>query len=76
MGQFDPDICMAVGVVLAVLSVPSMLSAFIDRRAPRVATFTVIVAGCLMVYAVQSKPGVYSIQEIPNVFIRVAARVI
>ncbi len=76
MGNLDPDICMAVGIVLAVLSVPSMLSAFIDRRAPRVATFTVIVAGCLIVYAIQSNPGVYSIQDIPNVFIRVAAQFI
>jgi hypothetical protein len=76
MGGFDPDICVAVGVILLVLSVPSVISAIIDKRAPRVAAITMVIAGSLIVYAVQTNPGVYSLKEVPNVFIRIAAMII
>ena len=70
----DPDILLIAGIVLAILSVPAMLSAFSEARAPRVATFTVVVAGCMIVYAVQTQPGGYTFKEVPEVFVRVVAR--
>ena len=70
----DSDILLIIGIVLAVLSVPAMLSAFSESRAPRVATFTAVVAGCMIVYAVQTQPGGYSWSEVPEVFVRVVAR--
>lgn len=76
MSSIDPDILVALGVFLLVLSVPSLISATIDRRPPRVAALTAIVAGALLVYTVQTNPGVYSVRDVPNVFIRVAAKII
>ncbi len=76
MSSFDPDILVALGVFLLVLSVPSLISAAIDRRPPRVAALTAILAGGILVYTVQTNPGVYSLKEVPNVFIRVAAKII
>ena len=70
----DSDLLLIVGIVLAVLSVPAMLSSFSEGRAPRVATFTAIAAGCLIVWAVQTQPGGYTFGEIPEVFVRVVAR--
>jgi len=70
----NPDLLFIVGIVLAVLSVPAILSAFSDGRTPRVAAFTAIAAGCLIVWAVTSKPGGYTFGEIPQVFVRVVAQ--
>lgn len=76
MSSVDPDILIALGVFFLVLSVPSLIAAAIDRRPPKVAVLTAVVAGVLIVYAVQTNPGVYSLQDVPNVFIRVAAKII
>ncbi len=61
---------------MAVFSVPSILSAFSEGRAPRVAAFTIIASGALVVWAISQKPGGYALNEIPDVFVRVIARFI
>ena len=76
MSQVDPDILIVLGVFLLVLSVPSLISAAIDRRPPRVAALTAILAGGILVYTIQSNPGAYSGKDVPDVFIRVAAKII
>lgn len=70
----DPDLIFIIGLVLGVFSIPSIMSAFSEGRAPRVAAFTVIAAGVMVVWAIQNKPGGYDIYEIPNVFVQVVAR--
>lgn len=70
----DPDLFFTIGVVLAVFSIPSIMSAFSEGRAPRVAAFTVIAAGVMIVWAVQKKPGGYTFKEIPDVLVRVVAQ--
>ena len=70
----DSDILFVIGIVLAILSVPAMFSAYSERRAPRVATFSAIAAVCLIIWAVQTQPGGYTIEEIPEVFVRVVAK--
>ncbi|MFZ7092343.1 hypothetical protein [Primorskyibacter sp. 2E233] len=63
----DPDTTLVVGMVLAVLSIPAIVSALSDGRAPRAASITAIVAGGLMVYAINQKEGGYRIKDVPNV---------
>ena len=70
----DPDIILIIGIVLAILSVPSMLSAFSEGRAPRVGAFTAVLGGCMIVWAVTSHPDGYQWHEVPEVFVRVVAR--
>ncbi|WP_135502586.1 hypothetical protein [Roseovarius aestuariivivens] len=70
----DPDLFFTIGIVLAVFSVPSIMSAFSEGRAPRVAAFTVIAAGAMVVWAIQTKPGGYAFTDIPDVFVRVVAK--
>ncbi|KRS17701.1 hypothetical protein [Roseovarius indicus] len=72
----EPDLLLIIGIVLAVLSVPSMLSAFADRRTPRVAAVVAIVGGGLIVWAFREQPGGYTLEEIPEVFVRVVAQFI
>ncbi|MFW2541182.1 hypothetical protein ACN2XU_00975 [Primorskyibacter sp. 2E107] len=63
----DADTTLVVGMVLAVLAIPAMVSAFSENRAPRAAAVVVIVAGGLMVYAIQKKEGGYRLSDLPNI---------
>ncbi|MDF3381535.1 MULTISPECIES: hypothetical protein [Sulfitobacter] len=69
----DSDLAMVVGIVLAVLSVPSILSAVTDRRSPRASAITILIAGGLIVFALRENPGRYSFENLPEVFVSVAA---
>ncbi|WP_338550024.1 hypothetical protein [Roseovarius phycicola] len=70
----DPDLIFTLGVVLGVFSLPAMFSAFSERRAPRVAAFTVILAGIMILWAVRENPGRYSFWGIPDTFVEVVAK--
>ena len=62
--------------MLAALTVLSILSALSDRRAPRASAITILIAGGLIVFAIQDKPGGYRLEQLPDVFISVIARYI
>ncbi|MGB7240974.1 MAG: hypothetical protein WBC93_02665 [Sulfitobacter sp.] len=70
----DGDLAIILGLVLAGLSLPSILSAVSDRRAPRASAVTILIAGGLILYAMQSKPGGYGLTELPEVFFRVVGQ--
>lgn len=70
----DSDLFLVLGIVLAGFSIPSVLSAITDGRAPRASALTILIAGGLILYAVQTQPGGYTLQDIPNAFVRVAAK--
>ena len=72
----DSDLALVIGLVLAALSVPSILSALSDSRAPRASAVTVLIAGGLVLYAMQTHPGGYSLGEVPDVFVSVLAKFI
>ncbi len=74
--SFDSDLIFIVGLVLCVFSIPSIVSAFSDRRAPRVATLVLMAGGAMVVWAISNKPGGYQIEQIPDIFVRVVARFI
>ncbi|MEO0401264.1 MAG: hypothetical protein AAF214_02710 [Pseudomonadota bacterium] len=69
-----PDLYLVLGIIIAGFSIPSILSALSDRRAPRASAITILIAGGLILVAVQTQPGGYALQDIPDVFVRVAAR--
>ena len=70
----DSDLALVIGLVLAALTVPSILSALSDKRAPRASAITILIAGGLIVFAVQDKPGGYQLAQLPDVFVNVIAR--
>lgn len=70
----DTDLALVLGFIIAALSIPSILSALSDKRAPRASAITVLIAGGLIVFAVQGKPGGYQMEQLPDVFVSVIAR--
>lgn len=74
--SFDTDTAFVIGLILAVLSFPPMVGAFVEGRAPRVASVAVLASGALIVSALLLKPGGYTIDETPDVFVTVIARLL
>ncbi|MFD3190313.1 hypothetical protein ACFMPD_08570 [Sedimentitalea sp. HM32M-2] len=72
----DPDLTLTLGLLIGVLSIPSILSAVTDGRAPRASALTILIAGGLILFAVSSKPGGYQIDQIPEVVLGVVARIV
>lgn len=72
----DFDLILVIGLILAVLAVPSMLSAWVDGRAPRGAAVTILVSGVLIVVALTQSPEPYSVSGLPYVFVELIGRYI
>lgn len=72
----DNDLLLVIGLVLGGFSIPSIVSALSDGRAPRVASIVVVLSGVMVVYAINNQPGGYAINDIPQVFVNVVARYI
>ncbi len=70
----DSDLVLVIGLVLAALTIPSILSALSDNRAPRASAITILIAGGLIVFAVLDKPGGYQLANLPEIFVNVIAR--
>ena len=70
----DPDLALVLGIVLGALSIPSILSALSDKRAPRASAITILIAGGLILFAAQNKPGGIVLEKIPDTFVRVVAQ--
>jgi hypothetical protein len=72
----DPDLALVIGVVIGVFALPSIVSAFSERRAPRISFLTLMGGAGLAYWAVSQNPDKYSILGFPDLLIEVAARFI
>lgn len=72
----DSDLLLVIGLVLAGLSIPAIISAFSEGRPPRGGAILVVVGGGLVALAMMNHPTGYAIGDLPDVFIRVVARII
>jgi hypothetical protein len=70
----DTDLFLTIGIVLGVLTIPSLLSAWSESRFPRFALIMLLAAAGLIVVALTQKPGGYAFGEIPNVMLHVVGR--
>ena len=65
------DLIMVLGVVIFFLAFPAMVGAFSRGAPPRAAILAIFAGGIMMLYANASRPGGYSVAEMPQVFMRV-----
>lgn len=70
----DPDLLLVVGIVLGLLAIPAVLAAFTDGRPPRAAAILIMLAAGLIGLAVVNRPTAYTIDEVPDAFVRVIGR--
>mgnify|MGYP006001089679 CR=1 FL=1 len=67
------DLLLVIGIVVVALSIPSIMGALAERRSPRTAAVAVLVGGSLILLAISQKPGGYTLEEVPQAFVRVVA---
>ncbi|WP_323038400.1 hypothetical protein [Gemmobacter sp.] len=72
----NSDLMLVVGLIVGVLTVPALLNAWTEGRAPRAAAIMVMIAIGLVVAAVRMHPGGYALADLPDVFFRVLGRLI
>jgi hypothetical protein len=70
----DADLFLVVGIVLVILAVPAVISAFSSAKPPRAAAISFVLGGALIVAAITIRPGGYRLDEVPDVVARVIDR--
>jgi hypothetical protein len=72
----DTDLVLTSGLLLGLLSVPSLLSAWAEVRVPRLGAVMVLGAFGLVLTALMVRPGGYGFNEVPDVVLGVFARLV
>jgi formate-dependent nitrite reductase membrane component NrfD len=70
----DTDLYLVIGIVVCALSIPSLLSAYVEGRPPRIGGIFVLVGGILVIVALTNHGRGYTFSEIPDVFFKVIGR--
>lgn len=65
------DLIMVLGVIVLGLAFPAMVGAFSRGHPPRAAMLALFAGGVMVLYANSSRPGGYSVAEMPQLFVRV-----
>ena len=70
----DTDLYLTVGIILGLLTLPSLLNAWTEGRPPRVGAILLIVSVILISVALTQRPSGYSFGEIPKAMLKVFGR--
>ena len=67
------DLLLVIGIVIAGFAIPAILGAWSERRSPRTPAIMIMIGGSLILLAISQKPGGYTLEDVPNAFVRVVA---
>ena len=71
----DPDVAMAIGLLLAIVSFPSLIHNVLHDGAPsKVVGFMCLTSVTIMAIAALNKPGGYEVMDLPRVLMDVLGR--
>jgi hypothetical protein len=70
----DTDLYLTVGIILGLLTLPSLLNAWTEGRPPRVGAIFLMVSIILIVVALTQRPSGYAFAEIPQIMLKVFGR--
>lgn len=65
------DLIMVLGAGVLFLAFPAMVGAFSRGAPPRAAMLALFAGGCMIVFANSTRPGGYSLAEMPDLVLRV-----
>jgi hypothetical protein len=74
--MMDTDLLLTLGIILLAFTIPSLLSAWTEGRAPRVGGIILIAAVGLIAAALTQRPGGYTFNEVPGVMMAVVGRMV
>lgn len=67
----NPDLMFVLGCVITAFSIPAIISAFSDSRTPRYPALIILIGVVMVGYAISERPGAYTFETVPDVFMRV-----
>ncbi len=70
----DFDLIFVIGVALVAFVIPATVSAYTDRRWPKLAVVMLLVGGGAIAYAAQENPDTYSLGTLDDVIVEVLGR--
>ncbi len=70
----DTDLYLTLGIILGLLTLPSLMNAWTEGRPPRVGAIFLMVSIILIAVALTQRPSGYSLGEIPNAMLKVFSR--
>jgi hypothetical protein len=70
----DFDLIFVIGVTLLAFVIPATVSAYADRRWPKMAMMMLLVGGGAIAYAAQENPDTYSLDTLDDVIVEVLGR--
>ncbi|MDJ0637926.1 MAG: hypothetical protein QNJ20_03770 [Paracoccaceae bacterium] len=65
------DLIMCIGVLVLFLAFPAAVGAFSRGAPPRAAMLSLFAGGIMIVYANSSRPGGYTLDSLPSLFLKV-----
>lgn len=72
----QPDVMLVAGMGLVVLSLPAILSAWADRRAPRIGALLLLGGAGMILWTLSRAKGGYSWSDLPDVFYGVIGQIL
>jgi hypothetical protein len=70
----DTDLVLVIGLVVAALTFPAIVSAFSRGSPPRGAAVAAAIGGAMIVVAVTQNPAGYKLSDVPQIVARVVDR--
>ena len=70
------DLWLVGGLAILVLSIPAFVSAWSDRRTPRLAAVLILLGGGMVLFPLTEAPGGYGLADVPEAAIRVIAWIV
>lgn len=70
----DFDLIFVMGITLLAFALPALVSAYADRRWPKMAGVMLVLGGGAIAYAAQENPGAYSLATVGDTIITVIGR--
>ncbi|SMH40901.1 hypothetical protein [Maritimibacter sp. HL-12] len=65
------DLQLVIGLVILGFTIPAIVAAYSEGQTPRVAALVFLIGGGLVAWAVLQKPQGYTLDDIPQAFVRV-----
>ena len=72
----DTDLVLTLGILLIVVTIPSLLAAWVEGRPPRVGALVLLAAMAMILSAVMYRPTGYRFDEVPTVMLNVVMRTV
>lgn len=70
----DLDLIFVIGCIVTAFSIPAIVSAFSDNRAPRYPALIIIIGVVMIGFAINERPGAFTFETLPEVFAKVIGR--